>query len=141
VYVSPQAAAAANLPLQRPVGNTYPNVGRMYAEMGRRSETYRVTGGMWRGLQVRGSGRVFILDFGGTSEGRGRPILVRRKDGSRGKVLVAVASDRVRNRWKGGAIHQRHGVHVLLPTQSEVDQLGATVLQSVQRRVSLVLGS
>lgn len=130
VYLSPQFLARASLTPKKDYGSIYTNTAAMYSALGRRPETYSATGGMWAGLQARalGSGYdAFVLDFAGTSEGRGDPILVPRKAG-RGKVLVAIRSQRVRNQWKGGAIYATQAVNVLLPTQAESRRLADTVL-------------
>jgi hypothetical protein len=62
--------------------------------------SYNVTGGMWRGLQVRtpGGGNVRI-DFNGTSPG---------------------TMGNVRNAMKAGAIYEAHNVHILKPTAAEL---------------------
>ncbi|OHD28033.1 MAG: hypothetical protein A2Y38_03430 [Spirochaetes bacterium GWB1_59_5] len=62
--------------------------------------SYNVTGGMWRGLQVRtpGGGHVKI-DFNGTSPG---------------------TMGNVRNDIKAGAIYDAHSVHILKPTAAEL---------------------
>ncbi len=64
---------------------------------------YYVTGKMWGGLQVRGSGRAAIVDFAGSSPGRGK----------HGKPA------NVRNQVKANAILRAHGVNVVEPNGRE----------------------
>lgn len=65
-----------------------------------RDGSYNVTGGMWRGLQVRTLGKGSIrLDFNGTSPGTRGPI---------------------RNATKASAIYEAHNIHILRPTKDEL---------------------
>jgi len=64
---------------------------------------YYVTGEMWAGMQVRGSGRGAIIDFQGSSQGRGM----------HGKPRL------VRNQIKANAILRAQGVNVTEHTPKE----------------------
>lgn len=97
--------------------------------------SYSVTGGMWRGLQARGSGASsVILDFQGSSEGTGATERLRsyrprsdRGKGVRSTTVVGYNSAKSRNSWKGGAIYDRHRVHVLLPKQDEIEGIAESL--------------
>lgn len=111
----------------------------LHAIVGNVRQSYEVTGGMWRGLQARASGKgAVILDFAGASEGRGKPVYgfrqVRtgRSDGSSRafatkRTLTAVLAERVRNQWKAGGIYAQQGVHLLLPSDAETVTMGERI--------------
>lgn len=114
-------------------------------------QSYDVTGGLWQGLQARASGRsAVILDFAGTSEGRGKPIYglrqmrTNRSDGSSRayvtkKTLTAVLAERVRNQWKAGGIFDQQGVHLLLPSDAETVTMGERVAERMGEFTALQL--
>lgn len=110
--------------------------------------SYSVSGGMWKGIQARGSGASsVIIDFAGSSEGSGKsqrfPSYRGRSDrsvGSRSTNVIGYFSERARNGWKAGAIFDRHRVHVLMPTDGEIDEVASEIGNAAGRYVSLILG-
>lgn len=99
---------------------------------------YSVTGGMWQGLQVRGSGAGgAVADFAGSSIGRGTSKVLRR---GKGRTVMTVEPRVVRNSQKAGGILFHHGIHVLEPTQGEADALGNAVAEYYGSAVTFALG-
>jgi len=95
----------------------YPSSQAMHDALPHR-RAYDVTGGMWRGLQVRGSGAsAAVIDFGGSSLSRGE-VTFRR---GRGGIVVRAA--KVRNGAKAGAIFSFSKINVLEPRHDEVDTI------------------
>lgn len=133
VYLSSAYVAATSMQAPSGDGRIFPRTAEMYAEMGRRPETYSASGGMWSGVQARAvgsAGDAFVVDFSGSSEGRGAPVFRARRGG--GKMLAAIRGERVRNQWKAGAIFAQQGVHVLLPAAAEVDTLADVIVAQWQ---------
>lgn len=116
---------------------------------GTRPGSYNVTGGMWRGLQVRGLGASSVrIDFAGSSPGTGKgervPSYSPRSDrggGWRMSSRTWARPAQVRNGWKGGAIYDRHGVHVLKPTAGEVQHFTNAVGDFLGKTMISVLDS
>lgn len=117
---------------------TYSSRAELQQDIGRPDGSYYVTGGMWRGLQVRGSGSgSAIIDFQGSSEGAGRTVRMRTYyyagEGPRGGIMTrgswasARLPAKVRNSSKGGAIYDAHRVHVLLPKQDEIEGIAESL--------------
>jgi hypothetical protein len=134
IILSADYARAAKLqPASERFGLTVPGgIAALYAKTGRPLQSYTATGGMWEGLQARASGaNSAIIDFAGSSEGRGKPIFGRPKDGTR-KTLIGTSTERVRNQWKAGGIFAQTGVHVLLPTQDEADRAADGIMVRLQ---------
>lgn len=85
-----------------------------------RDGSYHVTGGMWAGLQARGTGKAgVILDFQGSSLGS--------KDKN------------IRNAQKAYAIFREHKVHVLRLKDRELQAMGMRVANRAGRWVELRL--
>ncbi len=120
------------------------------AQLGRPDGSYTVTGKMWEGLQARGSGKdSVILDFQGSSEGTGKTVKVRTHFLSgyagngrlmtRGGWITARTPAKVRNNQKALGIYDAHKVHVLKPTQGEIDGLGAEIQKAANGWLELRL--
>jgi hypothetical protein len=128
---------------QRVPTYTYKNRYEVQRTLGKPDGSYTVTGGMWRGVQARGSGSSVILDFQGSSEGAGRTVRLRTHfvsgytaDGrpmTRGGWTSARLPAKVRNNQKAYGIYDAHKIHVLKPTQTELDQMGARVVATAER--------
>lgn len=147
IILSADYARAAGLPVKSDrFGTTITGgIADLYAKTGRPLGSATVTGGMWAGLQARASGAdSAIIDFAGSSEGRGKPVFgkvaavnLNRSAGSsrhntQRRTLVSTHSERVRNQWKGGAIYSTTGVNVLLPEQAEVDRIAGGIAVRLQ---------
>lgn len=154
VYLSSDYAGAAHIGgANAQYGKTIPGgTAALHALVGTMRDSYDVSGGMWAGLQARASSKsAVILDFAGTSEGRGkatygmRQVRTARSDGSSRayatrRTLLSVLSERVRNQWKAGAIYDRHGVHLLLPSDAETATMAQTVADRMAEFTALRLG-
>lgn len=110
--------------------------------------SYVVSGGMWSGMEVRGSGRdAAIIDFAGRSEGRGRRTLktvnVRTRDGkSFQRKSYVMRPQQVPNRDKAGRVWRFHRVNVLDPTESEIRRIALIRAQTdAQRAVAALAGT
>lgn len=100
---------------------------------------YSVTGAMWAGLQVRGTGRNdAIADFAGRSVGRGHSKIIPR---NRRKPILMNEPQIVRNSQKAGAILYFHRVNILEPTMSEAQAVGFAVADHYGSAVTFVLSS
>jgi len=101
-----------------------------------RDGSYNVTGGMWAGLQARGTGRSgVIIDFAGSSLGSGGEREVKVK----GRTRYTYTSQNVRNAWKARAIFDEHKVHVLKMTNEELQAMGLRVTRQFSRWLGLQL--
>lgn len=113
-----------------------------HRNIGTKPGSYSVTGGMWKGLQARGSGKnAVILDFAGSSMGSGGAVLVKvwHPRQRRVKLMALYESANVRNGWKSGAIYDKHGVHILKPTEQELTGFGRQVSAHVDKWLQLRL--
>lgn len=73
-----------------------------------RDQSYRVTGGMWAGLQARGTGKAnVILDFAGSSLGAN--------------------DENLRNNVKAYAIYKYHRIHILKLKKAELVAMGGQI--------------
>ncbi len=98
----------------------------MHAALGQ-GRGYHVTGGMWAGLQVRGSGKASaVIDFGGSSIGRGQVKIVRLRYG---RTIARVLPVMVRNSQKAGGIYLHHKINVVEPTMAEVEACAGVLLE------------
>jgi hypothetical protein len=87
--------------------------------------SYVVTGGMWRGAEVRTSGRTLTAEFVGKSMGRGLVDRTRieymTKGGKRQSRNKRTAiPNTVDNRYKAGRIWLQHRINVLAPRRGEI---------------------
>lgn len=97
-----------------------------------------VTGGMWGGLQVRGSGRdSAIIDFGGSSIGRGVNKIERTR---KGKTVLVNKPAVVRNSQKAGGIFTALKINVLRPEQSELDTAAAVLVERIANNWAVAAG-
>ncbi len=109
--------------------------------------TYSVTGGMWAGIQARGTGDAgVILDFAGSSPGQGRTQRYKsyrartdRERGSRSSTVVGITAENVRNSDKAGIIYRQHKVHVLKMTNEELQAMGLRVTRQFSSWLGLQL--
>lgn len=103
---------------------------------GTRPGTYRVTGGMWAGLQARNYGSDgAIIEFAGSSLGSDRKS-ARTKTGRERTRPVKVL-----NREKAGRVFQAMKLNVLQPKDSENEAVGAAVCRWSQRMLGAILGA
>lgn len=105
--------------------------------------SYVITGGMWRGLEVRPMQKDVVAEFGGRSQGRGRGKVVTRRRTRGGvttekKTFVVYAQD-VANRDKAGRIWRFHKINPLSYTQGESKRLAIIVAQDQADRVVAAL--
>lgn len=103
---------------------------------GTRPGTFRVTGGMWSGLQVRNVGaNAAVLDFAGSTLGGKRQSSTTAGGRQRSRPV------RVRNQVKAGTVFRQQGVNVLQPKEAEVDAMGAAVVRWSQNMLARTLGA
>ncbi len=106
--------------------------------------TYRVTGRMWQGLQVRNFGNGAVIEFAGVSLGSSSAPRVawQRIDGksqprrnAKGEVVVRKPKN-VRNWEKAGVVFRHSRVNVVQPTDYEtrdmIDGLSGAVFDSIK---------
>jgi hypothetical protein len=99
--------------------------------------SYNVTGGMWAGLQARGTGKAgVIIDFAGSSLGSGGEREVKVK----GRTRYTYTSARVRNSWKARGIFDNHKVHVLKLSRGELDGMGLRITRQFNKWLAIRLG-
>lgn len=129
VVISPAYAKMAGAEFER-----NKNEELFHRRVGSRTGTYRVTGGMWSGVQVRIIGREIVIEFAGSSEGRGK---VRSRDVAfteKGRNMVRrelyAVSGRVTNRDKARLIHMLHRINPLAPFPIEIEAIGRVMLAS-----------
>lgn len=125
VAVSPEYQSAAGLPKQY-----YPSSAALHSALpgARSAQIASVTGKMWEGLQVRGSGTSkAIIDFGGSSLGS-ESKLEKLPNGRR--RLVA-KSGKVRNSTKAGRVFVAKKINIIQPSQTENVALADALSQVV----------
>lgn len=110
--------------------------------------SYVVSGGMWSGMEVRGSGRdAAIIDFAGRSEGRGKRTLQARNIRTKGgqtfqRKSYVMKPQQVPNRDKAGRVWRFHRVNVLDPTEAEIKRIALIRAQSdAERAVAALAGT
>ncbi len=106
---------------------------------GAKAGTGSVTGGMWRGFQVRTYGQnAVVIDFAGSSLGREGVARISgtmdKKAGKNGKAIKMLNSDKAGSIWAGW------GINVTQPSDDEQDALTAAVLTQAQIAVSVAFG-
>jgi len=108
-----------------------------YAAAGARKDTSSISGGMWKGLEIRGSGRDrAIISFRGTSIG-GTGKSGRTAGGKRRKGPTA---SRVKNTLKAATVWRNKRINVLQPTVPEVAAMGAAAAVRAFDEVAATLG-
>lgn len=117
-----------------------------HAKAGIKPGTYKATGEMWRGLQVRNFGAGAVIEFGGVSLGSSSKATVAwKRDEGTGKrtvrknakgVVVMRKPKNVRNWEKAGVVFKHSRVAVLQPTDQEtqdmIDGLGAALFDAIR---------
>lgn len=97
--------------------------------------SFRVSGGLWRGLQVRNSGGdSVILDFEGSSLGAKRQATTTKGGRQRSRPV------QIRNQLKAGTVFRFSRVNVVQPTDAENEALGAAVAFWARTLCGRVLG-
>lgn len=103
---------------------------------GTKPGSFRVSGGMWAGLQVRNVGaNAVILDFQGSSLGGTRQSTTT-KSGRQRKNPV-----RVRNQVKAGTVFRQSKANPIQPKDAEIDAMGAAVVRWSQNMIGRTLGA
>ncbi|MBM4346452.1 MAG: hypothetical protein FJ100_24005 [Deltaproteobacteria bacterium] len=109
-----------------------------HAAAGTKFGSFRVSGGLWRGLRVRNYGTSeAVVDFGGSSLGS-NPATERGKTKG-GKERSRPV--RVRNDTKGGTVFRQSKVNVVQPTDAEQSAMVAAVARWTQNAMVRVLGA
>lgn len=108
-----------------------------HGDIGATAGTFKASGRMWEGLQVRGfDANSAIIDFAGISEGSGKPAKI---PATHRKFLVkTMLSERVRNAAKAGRILSVKGIHVLEPADAETTAVQGAYALALRR---IVLGA
>lgn len=107
---------------------------------------YVVTGGMWKGAEVRTTGAALVFEFVGRSMGRGKrkPARVEyvTKAGKKQRRYKFTAEAEVAdNRYKGGRIWIHHKVNVLAHKRTEIEAMAKWAgLTQQQRQLAALLG-
>lgn len=138
--ISPAYATAAGIDRNR-----FDSSADMHAAAGVKPGTYRVTGQMWKGLQVRTFGDGAVIEFAGVSLGstsKPRFAWQRRADGkmaprrSKAGDIVLLKPKNVRNWEKAGTVFKHSRINVVQPTDTEtrdmIDGLGARLFDAIQ---------
>ena len=129
VYVSRAYANKANLLRQSWRTNT-----EMHAASSGANKLFSVTGGMWEGLQVRGSGsNKAKIDTQGSSVGKGATKIERRGRG--GRPVLVVTPKNVRNQAKANSIFAQRGINIFEPTTDELASVGLEALFAIKNTV------
>jgi hypothetical protein len=133
VYLSEQYAQQAGLAKM-----AWRSSDTMHAALGH-AKMYHVTGGMWAGMQVRGSGpSSAVIDFGGSSIGRGTTTVSRQRGG---RVVLVAKPVVVRNSQKAGGILFHHKIHVLEPTVDEIEACSGVLMERLAYGWQVTAGS
>jgi hypothetical protein len=107
-----------------------------HQQAGTRPGTYRVTGGMWSGLQVRNFGSsAVVIDFAGSTLGSARQSSRTKTGRARSKPV------KVRNQEKAARVFNASRVNVIQPTDAEQEACGAAVARWSQQMVGRILGA
>lgn len=103
---------------------------------GTKPGSFRVSGGMWQGLQVRNVGADSVLiDFAGSSLGGKRQSTTTKTGRTRSKPV------QIRNQVKAGTVFHHSNVNVLQPKDSEIEAMVAGVCRWSQNMLGRVLGA
>lgn len=106
-----------------------------HAAAGVRSGSFRVSGAMWQGLQVRNSGAdAVVIDFEGSSLGARRQSTKTAGGRQRSRPV------QIRNQLKAGTVFRFSRVNVVQPTPAEQEALAAGVAYWAQKAIDRVLG-
>ena len=114
----------------------YRSSAAFHEAVGTKPGTYRVSGGMWRGLQVRNVGAsTAIVDFGGSSPGGTRQSQTTASGRTRSRA------PQVRNQVKAGTVFRQHKVNPIQATEDEQQAILAAVTRWSQVLVCRLLGA
>lgn len=103
---------------------------------GTKPGTFRVSGKMWEGLQVRNVGpSAVIMDFAGSSPGGTRQSSTTKGGRQRKKPVL------VRNQVKAGTVFRQSKVNPIQPKDTEVVAMGDAVTRWSQNMMGRVLGA
>lgn len=101
-----------------------------------RPNTFRVSGGMWSGLQVRNYGSDgVVIDFTGSSIGGARQSEKTKTGRQRSRPV------KVRNQDKAARVFRSSQVNVIQPKESEQEACGAAVCRWSQQMLGRILGA
>ena len=115
--VSEAYAQAVGLAAQR-----FDSSADFHGKAGTRAGTFRVTGGMWSGLQVRNFGSsAVVIDFAGSTLGGARQSAKTKTGRVRSKPV------KVRNQDKAARVFRSSRVNVIQPTDAEQEACGAAL--------------
>ena len=107
-----------------------------HAAAGTKPGTFRVSGGMWAGLQVRNVGASsVVLDFAGSSLGGTRQSTTTKSGRQRKKPV------QVRNQVKAGTVFRQSKVNPIQPKDAEVDAMVSAVVRWSQNMMGRTLGA
>jgi len=131
--IGKQYAKAAGLDKTR-----FANSAEMHRAAGAKPGTFRVTGKMWEGLQVRPFGGGAVIEFGGSSIGKSsdvRTYRVKVKGVWVTRKVRVGAAHMVRNWQKAGVVFKHSRVNVVQPTDFEtrdmIDGLSAALFDAI----------
>jgi len=114
----------------------YGSSAQFHDAIGAKQGAFRVTGAMWKGLQVRNVGSSGVLiDFAGSSYGSQVQQSTTRSGRQRARPT------KVRNQQKAGAVFSRSGVNVIQPKEQETEAMVAAVTRWSQQIVGRILGA
>lgn len=103
---------------------------------GTKPGTFRVSGKMWEGLQVRNVGaNAVVMDFAGSSLGGTRQSATTKSGRKRSKPVL------VRNQVKAGTVFRQSKANPIQPKDTEVDGMVAAVTRWSQNMMARTLGA
>lgn len=126
--------------------NTYLNEDVFHKRLKSKVGGYVVTGGMWRGAEVRTTGSALVFEFVGRSMGRGKrnaaKVEYTTKSGKKQRRYKFTAESEVAdNRYKGGRIWIYHKVNVLAHKRREIETMSKFCgLAEQQRQLAALFG-
>lgn len=126
--------------------DTYLNEDVFHKRLKSKIGGYVVTGGMWRGAEVRTTGKMLVFEFTGRSMGRGkrkpaRVEYITKAGKKQRRYKFTAEAETADNRYKGGRIWIYHKVNVLAHKRRELDQMSKWVgLTAQQRQLAALLG-
>lgn len=123
---------ATALGLQR---NRFASSADFHSAAGTKPNTFSVSGGMWKGIQVRNFGTsACVIDFAGSSLGAAVQSTKTRTGRQRSKPVL------VRNADKAARVFRSSQVNVVQPKDTEQEALGAAVCRWTQNLAARALG-
>jgi len=143
VRISREYAQAAGVSFKRT--SLFRNEDRFHKGLRSPVGSYVITGGMWRGLEVRPLGRDVVAEFGGRSMGRGKGVIrtivryTAKSGQEQRRTQLDMAPQTVTNRDKAGRIWRFHKINPLSYTQGESKRLAIIVAQDQADRVVAAL--